>query len=80
MTITSSGVFCDFCGDLLWSAEDTFGYVKLHGVSGGERLVYGSNCCEQQLRVAAEAGDWKLLPDGPVKKAYQEANKEKIDE
>jgi hypothetical protein len=67
MTLTSSGPVCDVCGRYIllepvheFTANVTTAALHSHG-----------DC----KRLVEAASDWRELPEGPLKRAYQEANK-----
>lgn len=69
MSITSSGLVCDVCGQHILPIFDE-SYERF-GVKGVERELQCHNNCRPLLEAAG--GDWTKLPDGPLKKAFQEA-------
>ncbi len=69
MSITSSGPYCDVCGKLImpW---DTMQVFKIHGC---ESMLHADAECENKLRVILPQKDWKLLPAGPMRKIFEDA-------
>ena len=68
MTITSSGVMCDVCGKFILFEE--YQEFSVHGI---EKRLHCDMKCKQLL---IDAGtDWEKLPDGPLRKAFEQATK-----
>lgn len=67
MTITSSGMKCDVCGEYIF-----FEYQEFSVSAVGERRLH---CCVPKCKQALiDAGkDWEKLPDGPLRAAFSEA-------
>ena len=74
MTITSSGAICDVCGKYILPL-DPEERVNLFSIKGIDRTLHCDNACKKILIDADK--DWKKLPSGPLRKAFeeQEANK-----
>ena len=82
--ITSSGAVCDVCGDyilptigVLAVLADAAGipYEMVHcfGVSGIEQELHCDNECKKTLLEVGD--DWTKLPEGPLKKAFENENR-----
>ncbi len=72
MTITSSGAKCDVCGNYILPIIDIFGepeMVHSFGITGIAQELHCDNTCKKLLEGAD--GDWKKLPSGPLKKAFE---------
>ena len=68
MTITSSGMKCDICGKYIFFNDYQEFSVK---AIGDQRLHCCTPGCKQAL---VDAGnDWKRLPEGPLRTAFDEA-------
>ena len=65
--ITSSGVRCDVCGDLI-----VFDMYKTFSVKGIKRDLHchASTCV---ATVQAAGKDWHKLPAGPLREAFEKA-------
>ena len=74
MTITQHGLSCDVCGEyILPGLENSFERFSVTGISGE------LHCHNDEKAIVLEAmtmKDWKLLPEGPLRMAYEEAAKE----
>lgn len=73
MTITSSGAKCDVCVDYILPI-DPDELVHTFTLSISETVMHCDNKCKQALIDAGS--DWKKLPDGPLRKAFEKADKE----
>ena len=71
MTITSSGPKCDVCGHFILPI-DPEERVHTFSIQGIEQDLHCDNACKEKLLAAA--ADWTLLPEGPLRKAFEEAN------
>jgi len=69
MTITSSGVICDVCGKYILPLDENE-RVNFFSVKGIEEKLCCDNACKEILKSCGK--DWKKLPDGRLKKAFQE--------
>lgn len=67
--ITSSGPRCDICGKYIMPIFEEM--VNVFTISGISRELHADNSCAEALGVAAEAGDWRLLPPGPLRSAFE---------
>jgi len=67
MTVTSSGVVCDVCGKLV--LLDTMHRFEVEGIS--QALHCHHTTCKATLDACEK--DWHLLPEGPLRKAFNEA-------
>ena len=74
MTLTSSGYKCDVCGQyILGLTEDDLAHpFKL---STFNNLLHGCNICIKIVKELDGGGDWKRLPDGPLRRAYEKLAK-----
>lgn len=76
MAITSSGAICDVCGKYILPI-DPEERVNTFSCAGFARELHCDNACKLILQAAFKAGDWKQLPDGPLRTAFEErASKE----
>ena len=71
--ITSSGAKCDVCGKYILPL-DPEERVHHFGVKGIDKTLCCDNACKKILKQIGS--DWKKLPNGPLKKAFQEAEEE----
>lgn len=73
MTITSSGAKCDVCGDyILPIMGDEL--VHTFRVTG---IVQVLHCCEKCKKLVKEIGKkWWKLPQGPLRKVFEEREME----
>ena len=71
MTITSSGALCDVCGNYILplDPEERVHPFSIKGVKPDP--LHCCNACKAILEGAG--GDWGKLPDGPLRKLFQEA-------
>lgn len=74
MTINSSGMWCDGCGkpiglEMLMSDDEVIPYFNMK-LAGVDTLYQICEVCDPQVRAAVEAGDWAMMPDGPLKNTY----------
>ena len=70
MTITSSGMRCDVCGNyILFEAVN---YFKVDGLA---QMLHGDDTCWKAVQKAQEKGKWELLPGGPLRRTFEEAQK-----
>jgi hypothetical protein len=72
--ITSSGPMCDICGNYILPIDPEervheFSIKQFPGMK-----FHCDNKCKQAI--IDSKGDWKLLPDGPIKREYERINKE----
>jgi hypothetical protein len=79
MTLTSSGYNCDVCGNYILGLfdKDKVYPVKIKGIT---QII---DCCHKCIELIKNSdGDWKKLPEGRLRKAFEEANnlKEKNNE
>ena len=68
--ITSSGAKCDVCGNYILPL-DPDELVNTFSVSGIKESLHCDNACKQKLINCGS--DWELLPEGPLKKAFETA-------
>ncbi len=67
---------CDLCGlsVYLLSLMDGIGKdvpMRQYRMAGLKRPVSACEICQPRLELAVITKDWKLLPDGPLKKAFE---------
>jgi len=68
LTITSSGAKCDVCGKFILPGFSES--VNPFGVEGIDKTLHCDDDCK---KIIVEAkGDWKKLPDGPLRTAFAE--------
>lgn len=73
MTITSSGAICDVCGKyILPGTSDLVHPFKCQGI---DKMLHCDDKCLIILKEALGKEDWKLLPDGPLRKAFEDNEK-----
>jgi hypothetical protein len=69
MTLTSSGHNCDVCGKYILGLfeKDLVYPVKIRGIN---RML---DCCHDCIEIIKNcSGDWKKLPEGRLRKAFEE--------
>lgn len=72
MSITRSGPRCDVCGHfILPRFSESVNPFKCKGI---DKMLHCDDDCRAILEEALKKKDWKLLPDGPLRKAFEEAN------
>jgi hypothetical protein len=49
---------------------DTMQAFKIHGC---DSMLHADSGCEKKLRAILPQKDWKLLPPGPVRKLFEDA-------
>lgn len=69
MSVTSSGLRCDVCGNFILPILDDV--YERFGVKGIEGELQCHMRCKQTLIDCR--GDWKSLPGGPLRTAFAEA-------
>ena len=68
MSITACGPYCDVCGNLIMPIGDEM--VHHFDVWGLENLI-ADNKCVEIVKDAAKKKDWKILPQGPLRKVWE---------
>jgi hypothetical protein len=69
--ITSSGPICDVCGKyILPLGDELVNFFSVKQLPGEELCCH--NACKQT--VLNTNSDWQKLPQGPLRKAYEEAS------
>ena len=71
--ITSAGAICDVCGKYILPLipiefVNTFSIAQIPF-----KELHCDNACKEAVLKCA--GDWRKLPDGPLRKVYEEAAK-----
>jgi predicted RNA-binding Zn-ribbon protein involved in translation (DUF1610 family) len=73
--ITSSGPKCDVCGNYILplDPEERVNFFDCAQIP--ERQLHACNKCKALLEALpqGEEGNWKQLPDGPMRQAFQKA-------
>lgn len=69
MAITSSGAICDICGSYILPGISKL--VHPFKCKGIDKMLHCDDKCKIILEKALEKGNWKLLPDGPLKKVFE---------
>ncbi len=73
MTITSSGAMCDVCGKyILPGIDKSVNPFKCQGI---DKMLHCDDKCLVILKEALGKEDWKLLPDGPLREAFEDNEK-----
>ena len=72
MGITSSGPWCDVCGNCILPI-DPKERVNFFSVKGIEKELICDNDCKKALLKAGD--DWKKLPKGPLRDEFERVNK-----
>ena len=73
MTITSSGAKCDICGDfILPGISKSTNPFECKGIRGP---LHCHDNCKLIAMKALKKADWKLLPPGPLRKAFEDKEK-----
>lgn len=69
--LTAHGPQCDVCGDFIlgFLPDDTMTAFALGGIE--QELLAHTKGCIDKMRAASAANDVTLLPDGPIRKAYE---------
>lgn len=71
--ITSSGAKCDVCGKFILPINPVE-MVHSFSVKGIDQTLHCDNGCKEILLKAGK--DWKKLPDGPLREAFEKAEKQ----
>jgi hypothetical protein len=71
LMITSSGPWCDVCGKYILDNLDLTERVNCFNVTGIKETLCCDNACKKILESVGK--DWRKLPDGPLKRIFQEA-------
>lgn len=66
--ITSSGPRCDVCGDPML-LDKSMNWFTVPGIS--QKLSCHDNC-KPKLEFAISKENWKLLPEGPLRRVFEE--------
>ncbi len=74
MSLCPSGLWCDVCGDLMLAEMLVNKPVEQFKVKGCDTMLHCHDKCKKAIKSCD--GDWRKLPDGPLKKAYQKCQKE----
>lgn len=73
MTITSSGAVCDICGSfILPGMSDSVNPFKCKGV---KEMLHCHDDCKPKVLEALKTKDWKMLPRGPLRMAFEQDEK-----
>jgi hypothetical protein len=79
MTITSSGVKCDVCGNYVLPiiGDETYNPFRL------KHIKKDLHACDKCIVIIKDldtglggSGDWTKLPDGPLRKVFEEFHEE----
>jgi len=69
--LTSSGPLCDICNNYILLDKNRV-WFKITG-------IFNKLCCHEKckpiLQEAIEKDDWKLLPEGPLRKVFETQQK-----
>lgn len=60
---------CDVCGDYIISDKS----INPFSIKGIEGTLCCHDDCKPKVLRAFEMNDWRFLPEGPIRKAFQEA-------
>jgi len=69
MPLTQAGPVCDVCGKFIFPLPGEM--VNQFDVWGLKNLI-AHNKCQDFVKDAASKKDWKILPEGPLKKTCRE--------
>ena len=75
MTITSHGPICDVGGEYI--LMPALGIGEMHSFSMTVFPGRSLHCCDDHLpaiKAASEVNDWHGLPNGPIRKAFEDAS------
>lgn len=79
MSILSSGAFCDVCDKYILPLVDKEGkseMVNTFRIKGIVKELHCHNDCKKLLQ--SIGGDWEKLPDGNIRRAFEEHEKKAI--
>jgi len=71
MTITSSGAMCDICDNYILPGLSES--VNPFGVKGIKGTLHCHDNCKLEALKALKTKNWKLLPEGRLRRAFAEA-------
>ena len=74
MSVTSTGLRCDVCGDYFLPVLDDV--YERFGVKGIDGELHCHPKCKQALIDCGK--DWTKLPSGPLRDAFEEAAKKEV--
>ena len=69
--ITSSGPRCDICGKYILPVQP-YEMVNNFAIVGIKDALHCDNACRKILEESFKKKDWKLLPDGPLRKVFED--------
>ncbi|MEK9207944.1 MAG: hypothetical protein AAB922_05650 [Patescibacteria group bacterium] len=70
MSITQHGPVCDVCGEYILLDP----HLERFSVNGIERELHSHTRCRPAVETMSAAQDYRLLPPGPLRRAYEEAD------
>ena len=73
MSIDSGGFRCDVCGKYCVTEMLLDKGVESFSVKGIDTLLHCDDKCKELLIACGK--DWTKLPEGPLRKGFEEANK-----
>jgi hypothetical protein len=73
MTITSSGLVCDVCGNYIMPWDGDYMVLKVTGIEA--ELHCDPRCTE---RLTAAGNDWTQLPAGPLRTVFEKHEKAQL--
>ena len=66
--LTQCGPKCDVCGNFILSDKS----LNPFSITGINNTLLSHDGCKPKVLEAMAAKDWKLLPEGPLRTAYAE--------
>jgi len=78
MTITSSGPICDVCAKYILPPFDDS--VNPFEVGGIDQVLHCHDRCKAVVEEMSEKQDWRILPEGPLRRCYEENYKDDVKE
>lgn len=66
--LTQCGPMCDVCGHYILSGD-----INPFSMKGIDGTLLCHDDCKVTFLKAKEAGSFRLLPDGPIRKAFEDA-------
>jgi len=75
MTITSSGAKCDICGDFILPGTSVS--VNPFTCKGIKNVLHSHDDCKPKVLEALKTKDWKMLPRGPLRIAFEQDEKKR---
>jgi len=70
--LTQAGPKCDVCGEFML-LDKSMNWFTVPGIT---TRMCCHDSCKPKVELAISQEDWKLLPEGPLRKVFEEQNTE----